>query len=321
MKAIVQERYGAPGEVLQLEEVEPPPVEGSDVLVRVEAAAVAGDDWHLMRGQPLVARGATGLLRPRQRVPRADVAGRVEAVGEEVTRFEVGDAVLGFDGGFAEYVAMPEEALEPRPENVSAAEAAAVPVSALTALQALRDSAEVQPGQHVLVVGASGGVGTFAVQLAKVLGAEVTGVCSAPNVELVRSLGADHVVDYTTADVASGDVRYDVIVDLVGNRSLADLRRALAPKGTLVLVGGTGGRILKGMDRWLRALLLSPFVGQRLRPLIHDDRPEDLAELRQLLAEGRLRAVIEATYPLAEVPRAVEHFAAGHGRGKVVVSV
>lgn len=319
MTAIVQDRYGRPEDVLRVSEL-PRPVPGDgELLVRVRAAAVAGDDWHLMQGLPYVARGTTGLRRPRQRVPRADVAGRVEAVGGP-SRFEVGDEVFGCGGGFAEYVVLAEETTVPRPGRISPEEAATVPVSAMTALQALRDKGEVRPGDDVLVIGASGGVGSFAVQIAKALDAQVTGVCSTANVDFVTSLGADYVVDYTQDDYADGTRRYHVIVDLVGNRPLKQLRRALRRDGRLVMVSGSGGRWLQGLDRWLWGLLLSPFVRQRLRPLIHTDRGADLAAIAALLERSAVRPVVSATYPLDDVVGAIRHFREGHARGKVVVT-
>ncbi len=321
MKAIIQSRYGAPSDVLEVQEIDTPVPREDEVLVRVEAAPIAGDDWHLMRGRPYIARFATGLRRPRNRIVGRELAGRVDAIGDRVERFKPGDQVFGWSAGaLAEYVAVPENSLAPKPSNLTAEEAAPVPVSAFTALQALRDKGGVEPGQHVLIIGASGGVGTFAVQIAKALGARVTGVCSSANVELVRSLGADRVVDYTREDVTA-DSRYDLIVDLVGDRSLSDLRRELAPSGTLVLVGGSGGRWFKGTDRFLRAMLLSPFVQQRLRPLVHADRQDDLLALKEMIEAGRVAPVISARFPMSEVAEAVGHFKAGHARGKVVIAI
>ena len=322
MKAIVQHRYGPPEKVLELRDIDGPVLTDDHVLVRVRAAAVAGDDWHLMQGLPYVARLATGLFKPRNRVPGRDLAGRVEAVGKDVTRFRAGDEVFGWcDGALAEFVSVPEDALAPRPVNLTLEQAAAIPISAFTALQALRDIGQIQAGQRVLIIGASGGVGTFAVQLAKAFGADVTGVCSTSNVDLVRSIGADRVIDYTREDFTHSGRRYDLIIDMVGNRSLSDCRRALTPSGTLVLVGGSGGRWLKGTDRFIEALVLSPFVRQRLRPLIHTDSQEDLATLKDLVEAGEVTPVISAQYPLSEVPAAIRHFVAGHAVGKVVVIV
>jgi NADPH:quinone reductase-like Zn-dependent oxidoreductase len=322
VKAIVQDEYGAPEEVLALREIDKPAVADDEVLVRVRAAAVAGDDWHLMRGQPYVARMEMGLRRPKSRVPGRDLAGTVEAVGAEVEEFEPGEEVFGWcEGAFAEYASVPEKALAPKPANLTPEQAAVVPICGFTALQALRDKGEVQPGQSVLIVGASGGVGSFAVQIAKAFGAEVSGVCSGRNAELVRSLGADHVIDYTREDFARDGQRYELIVDLVGDRSLKDLRGALTRKGTLVMVGGTGGRWLKGTDRWLWGSLLSPFLGQRLRPLVHSDRKEDLLTLKALIEEGKLEPQVTARYPLSEASQAIAHYEAGHAQGKVVITV
>ena len=328
MRAIVQNRYGAPEEVLQLAEIEKPEAGDGEVLVRVHAAAVAGDDWHLVRGLPYVARLSTGLSKPKTPATGRELAGVVEKVGGSVAQFKPGDEVFGWcDGAFAEYAAVSENALVLKPANLSFVQAAVVPVSSFTALQALRDEGGIQAGHKVLILGASGGVGTFAVQIAKSFDAEVTGVCSTSNIALVRSLGADHVVDYTREEIAQG---YDVILDLVGNRSLSDLRRALSPKGTLVLVGSSGraGRDLKGLDRWfmgvhvwIGALVTSMFVSQRLRPLVHADRKEDLLTLKDLIEAGKVTPVISAQYPLEKVPEAMLHFEAGHARGKVGITV
>jgi len=322
MRAIVQEKYGAPDEVLALQDIEKPEIKDDEVLVRVAAAPVAGDDWHLMRGWPYVARMATGLLRPKNRVPGREVAGRVEAVGEKVTALRPGDEVFGWcSGAFAEYVAVPEAWLAPKPANLTSEQAAAVPISAFTALQGLRDQGKIAPGQNVLINGASGGVGTFAVQIARAFGARVTGVCSTENVGLVRSLGAERVIDYTREDFTRDGERYDLILDLVGNRSLADCRRALTPEGTLVMASGTGGRWLKGTDRFIRGLALSAFVRQKLRPLIHTDSKEDLLVLKELIESGKVTPVVSASFPLGEVTEAIRHLGDGHGRGKVVLTV
>jgi NADPH:quinone reductase-like Zn-dependent oxidoreductase len=252
-----------------------------------------------------------------------DLAGRVEAVGEQVARFRPGDAVFGWaDGSYAEYASVPEGNLAPMPADLTFEQAAAVPTSAFAALQALRDQGEVQAGQKVLVIGAAGGVGSFAVQLAKAFGAKVTGVASTAQVDLVRSIGADDVADYTREDVTDGARRWDLIIDTAGHRSLSRLRRALTPRGTLVIVGSEGrGRWLGGFDRQLRALLLSRFVGQRLRMLSSKPRLEDLHVLEELLEAGRLRPLLDRTYPLPEVPEAIRYLVEGHGRGKVVIAV
>ena len=320
MKAIVQHRYGAPADVLALREIDPPLAGPGQVVVRVAASTVAGDDWHLVRGLPWVARPELGLRRPKHAVPGQDVAGTVAAVGHGVTDLQAGDEVFGWcRGAWAEQVAVPADQLRPKPADVSFARAAAVPVCGFTALQGLRDAGRLQAGQKVLVIGAAGGVGTLAVQIAKALGADVTGVCSARSAELVLSLGADRVVDYTHEDFARSGPVYDVILDMIGDRSLADCRRALVQDGSLVLVGGRGGRLLMGTGRWLKALMLAPFVGHRLKPLIHADRAEDLAVLAEMLASGKLRPVIDREVPLAEAPRAVAYLERRHAQGKVIV--
>ena len=328
MKAIVQDVYGPP-DVLRLEEVEMPEVGDDDVLVRVHAAGVDPGVWHLMMGLPYLVRVmGLGLRRPKVRVRGLDLAGRVEAVGGNVTRFRAGDEVYGAcdtarGGSFAEYACAPEERLALKPANLTFEQAAAVPVSGCTALQGLREAGELQPGQGVLVIGAGGGVGTFAVQLAKAFGAEVTGACSAAKVDLVRSLGADDVVDSAHDRYLDGTRRYDLILDTAGRRPLSHLRRALAPKGTLVIVGGEGGdRWLGGFDRQiLRAPLLSLFVGQTLRPLMAKERQEDLLTLKELIEAGKVTPVIDRTYPLNEAAAAIRYLHEGRARGKVVVAV
>lgn len=322
MKAIVQARYGPPGEVLELRDVDRPAVHDDGVLVRVHATSVAGDDWHLVRGLPYVARLDVGLLRPKHSVPGQDVAGRVEAVGSDVTRFRPGDEVFGWAAGaWAEHVATSEATLAHKPTNLTFAEAAAVPISGLTALQGVRDKGAIQSGHRVLVNGAAGGVGTLAVQVARSFGAHVTGVCSTGNVELIRSLGADRVVDYTREDFTASDERYDLILDMVGNRSLAKCRRALRPEGTLVLVGGRGGPWFMGTDRWLKALVLSPFVGQRLRPLVHTKSQADLLALKALAEAGKVSPVVGREVSLDDVPEAIRSFEDWHASGKVVIAV
>jgi len=299
-------------------------VGADEVLVRVHAAGVDQGVWHLMAGIPQLMRIAGfGLRAPKNPVRGYDVAGRVEAVGENVTRFQPGDEVFGTcDGSFAEYACARADRLAPKPANLSFEQAAAVPVSGYTALQAVRDQGKVRPGQRVLIIGAGGGVGTFAVQLAKAYGAEVTGVCSTTKTDLVRSIGADHVIDYTREDFADGRNRYDVIRDIAGNRSLSHLRRALAPEGTLVIVGGEGGgRWLGGIDRQLRAQLLSPFVRQKLGTWIATQPKEDLEALRELLEAGKVTPVVDRTFPLTEVPEAIRYLREGRARGKVVITV
>ncbi|MFK4225753.1 NAD(P)-dependent alcohol dehydrogenase [Streptomyces sp. NPDC019890] len=323
MKAIVQDVYGST-DVLQLRDIDPPTVGDGDVLVRVHAAGLDAGVWHLMTGLPYLLRlGGFGLRAPKNGVRGMDVAGRVEAVGRKVTRFQVGDEVFGAcDGSFAEYACAREDRLAPKPENLTFEQAAAVSISAFTALQAVRDKGRVQARQKVLVIGAAGGVGTFAVQLAKMFGADVTGVCSTTKADLVRSIGADDIIDYTREDFADGTRRYDVILDIAGNRSLSHLRRALAPAGTLVIVGGEeGGRWLGGTERLIRAFLLSPFTRQKLLGLISAERQEDLQLLKELIEAGKITPVIDRTYPLSEVPEAIRYLRNGHARGKVVITV
>ncbi|MFI1397920.1 NAD(P)-dependent alcohol dehydrogenase [Streptomyces sp. NPDC020681] len=322
MKAIVQDVYG-PADVLELRDIDKPAVGDRDVLVRVRAAGVDAGVWHLMTGQPYALRLGYGFRGPRNPVRGMDVAGHVEAVGSKVTRFQVGDEVFGAcKGSFAEYACARQDRLAPMPVNLTFEQAAAVPMSAFTALQAVRDKGRVQEGQKVLVIGAAGGVGTFAVQLAKMYGADVTGVSRTAKTDLVRSIGADDVIDYTREDFADGRRRYDVILDIGGNRSLSHLRRALTPAGTLVIVGGEdGGRWLGGTERLLRAALLSPFTGQKLLSLISAEREEDLRFLTELLEAGKIKPVVDRTYPLAEVADAIRHLHEGRVRGKVVITV
>ena len=322
MKAIVQDRYGS-ADVLRLRDIDRPELGNDDVLVRVLAAGVDPGVWHLMTGLPYLVRLGFGLRAPKTPVRGMDVAGRVEEVGENVTQFEVGDEVFGTcNGSFAEYARATEDKLALKPANLSFEQAAAVPVSACTALHALRDSGEVRAGQKVLIVGASGGVGTFAVQLAKAFGAQVTGVCSTTKLELVRSIGADQVIDYTRDDFSQMGERYDLILDIAGNRSLSLLRSALTPEGTLVIVGGEGGGPwLGGTDRQIRALILSPFVRHNLRNFISVENKEDLLVLKELIESGKVTPVINRTYPLREAPDAIRYLEDGHARGKVVIKV
>ena len=322
MRAAGREVYGSVDVVGILDRPRPEP--GPDeVLVRVAAAGVDRGAWHLMAGLPhLVRLAGYGVRRPKEPVLGADLAGRVEAVGRDVTRFRPGDRVHGIGRGtFAEYVATAEDRLAPTPEGLGDVEAAAVPISGITALQGLREVGGLQPGQHLLVVGASGGVGSFAVQVGKALGAEVTGVCSTPKVDAVRTLGADHVVDHRTTDITEAGVRYDVILDIGGNRSLSHLRRALADDGTLVIVGGEGGgRVLGGVDRQARALLLSPFVGPRLRTFIAGEDGARLADLDAMVDAGQVTPLIDRTFPLEEAAAAIAHLEAGRACGKVVLT-
>jgi NADPH:quinone reductase-like Zn-dependent oxidoreductase len=324
MKAIVQDRYGPP-DVLELRDIETPTAGDKEVLVRVHAAAVNALDWHYMRGDPYVARPSMGLRRPKVRIRGRDFAGRVEAVGEGVDRFRPGDEVFGeADGAFAEYVSAPAGAVDPKPANLTFEQAAAVPVAGNTALMGLRDLAQARPGQQVLINGASGGVGTFAVQIAKSLGAEVTGVCSARNADLVRSIGADRVIDYASEDFSRNGQRYDVVFDLVGNRSLTDCRRALTPDGTLVLSGGgvsEGGSLVGPMALFVKGMLLSRFVRHRLLQFTEEPSNENLAALRQLIESGAVAPVVDRTYQLSEVPEAIRYLEVDHARAKVVIAV
>jgi NADPH:quinone reductase-like Zn-dependent oxidoreductase len=325
MQAVVQDAYGS-AEVLELREIDRPVPKDNEVLVRVHAAGLHRGDWHVMTGLPYLIRVVVpdlGLRKPKVPVRGMDLAGTVEAIGQHVTRFQPGDAVFGWcDGSFAEYAVAPEDHLAAKPANLTFEQAAVVPTSAFAALQGVRDQGQVQPGQKVLVIGAAGGVGAFAVQLAKAFGAEVTGVASTTQVDLVRSIGADEVIDYTRQDVTDGTRHWDLILDTAGHRSLSQLRRALTPRGTLVIVGSeVAGRWMGGFDRSLRAPLLSRLVGQRLRMLASKPRQEDLQTLRELLEAGKLTPVIDRTYPLREVPEAIRRLEAGHTRGKLVITV
>lgn len=323
MKAVVQDRYGPP-DVLELRDIDPPTIGDDDVLVRVLAAGVDPGVWHLMTGLPYLVRLlGYGLRAPKQRVRGTDLAGRIEAVGRGVTRFQVGDDVFGgANGSFAEYACVKEKNCARKPGNLSFEQAAAVPVSGVTALQGVRETGEVRAGHRVLVIGAGGGVGHFAVQIARALGASVTGVCSARKVELVRSIGADDVIDYTHEDVAHRPQRYDVIIDTAGNRPLRLLRSLLTEQGTLVIVGGEGGdRWLGGTDRQLRALVMSRFVRHNLRSFIGVLSVEHLTGLKGLIEAGKVMPVIDRTYPLAETAEAIRHLTAGRALGKVVIRV
>jgi len=325
MKAITQDRYGGP-DVLEFRDIDQPEPKDNEVLVRVHAAGLHRGDWHVMTGLPYLIRivvPTLGLRKPKVPVLGMDVAGRVEAVGSNVTRFQPGDEVFGWcDGSFAEYACAPEDQLAPKPANLSFEQAAAVPISGFAALQGVRDQGEVQAGQKVLVIGAAGAVGSFAVQLAKAFGAEVTGVCSTTQVDLVRSIGADDVIDYTREDVTDGTRHWDLIIDTAGRRTLSQLRRALTPRGTLVIVGGEGGgRWMGGFTRNLRAPLLSRFVGQRLRMLASKENQEDLQTLGELIQAGKLTPRIGRIYPLGEVPEAIRALEAGDTRGKIVITV
>jgi NADPH:quinone reductase-like Zn-dependent oxidoreductase len=321
MRAIVQTEYGS-ADVLRVAEIDRPAVGAGEVLVRVRAAGLDRGTWHLMAGQPYLIRLVSGVRAPRNRVPGLDVAGTVVAAGADVTRFAIGDEVFGIgQGSFAEYARARQDKLARRPATLAFDQAAAVAVSGLTALQGLRDAGRLQPGQHVLIIGASGGVGTFAVQIARALGAQVTGVCSTAKTGLVASIGADHVIDYSRDDFADGSRRYDLILDIGGSTPLSRLRRALTPAGTLVIAGGEDGGRWTGMGRQLRALALSPFVRQRLTMLSSRQRQADIERLAQLIQAGQLTPVIDKTYPLHQAPDAMRHLVAGHARGKLVITV
>jgi NADPH:quinone reductase-like Zn-dependent oxidoreductase len=323
MKAIVQDSYGS-ADVLELRDIDTPQVADDQVLVRVHAAGVDRGVWHLMAGLPYPIRIAGyGVRAPKYPVPGMDLAGVVEAVGRGVTRFAPGDEVFGIGkGAFAEYAVALESKLAPKPANLDFDQAGAIAISGLTALQALRDVAHVQAGQKVLIIGASGGVGTYAVQVAKAFGAHVTGVASTSKLDLVRAIGADEVIDYTKVDFATGGIRYDVIVDIGGNASLTRLRKALSPTGTVAIVGGeTGGRWLGGFDRMLRAPMLSPFVSQDLRSVTASENSADMLVLRDMIEAGQVTPVIERSYALVDTPNAIRHVEQGKARGKVVISI
>jgi NADPH:quinone reductase-like Zn-dependent oxidoreductase len=318
MKAIVQDRYGDV-DVLELRDIAKPEANDDEVLIEVRAAGLDPGVWHLMTGRPYLVRVIGFGLR--KQVRGMDVAGRIEAAGKNARGFQPGDEVFGTcHGSFAEYSSAGHATIAPKPENLTFEQAAAVPVSGCTALQGLRDQAKAQAGQKVLIIGAAGGVGTFAVQLAKAYGADVTGVCRTAAADLVRSIGADAVIDYTLEDFTHGHGRFDVILDTAGRRPLSLLRRALAPHGTLVIVGGEGGgRWLGGFDRGFRGQVLGPFAGQRIRQLSAKVTQEDLLELKGLIEAGKIKPVIDRTYPLTGVPDAMRHLEAGHARGKVVI--
>jgi NADPH:quinone reductase-like Zn-dependent oxidoreductase len=321
MRAVVQDRYGS-SEVLRAARVARPSIANDQVLLHVSTAGLDRGTEHLMSGKPYVARLFVGLRKPKNPIPGRDAAGTVAAVGSSVTRFAVGDEVYGVaPGSFAEYAVAREDKLAHKPVNLSFAQAAAIPVSAGTALQALVDVGRVQAGQSVLVVGASGGVGTYAVQLAKAFGAEVTGVSSTAKVDLVKSLGADHVIDYTREDFADGTRRYDLILDIGGSAPVRRLRRALRPRGTLVFVGGENSGNLTGLGRQLRGALISPFLRQRLVLLVAKERGADLERLTGLIEDGKVVPSVDRTYPLDEAPDAMRLLEKGQIRGKVVITV
>lgn len=314
MKAIVYRRYGSP-DVLQCEEVEKPAIGDSQLLIQVCAAAVNPLDWHYLRGQPYIMRLQSGLLTPKDTRLGTDVAGMVEAVGRDVTEFKPGDAVFGVCGGaFAEYARVSKRALALKPANMSFVQAAAVPVAAFTALQGLRDHGNIQAGQQVLINGAAGGVGTFAVQIAKAFGAEVTGVCSTRNVELVRAISADRVIDYTQTNFTHSAQRYDLILDCIGNHALSACRRVLQPKGAYIIVGGP-------LVRGIQALALARLVSQKLVMFIAKPNTADLSFMHDLMAAGKVTPVIDRCYSLPEVAEAIRYLEKGHARGKVVITL
>ena len=321
MRAIVQDSYG-PSERWRLADIAEPVIADSEVLVNVHAAGIDRGTWHGMTGLPYLGRLYFGLRKPKRPVPGLDVAGTVAAIGAEVTGLGVGEEVFGIGkGSFAEYAPARQDKLVPKPANITFEQAAVLAVSGLTALQSLRDAGRVQAGQHVLIIGASGGVGTFAVQIAKSFGAEVTGVCSTTKTDLVTSIGADHVIDYTRDDFADGPQRYDLILDIGGNSSLSRLRRALTQRGTLVIVGGEHSGRWTGLSRQLRALALSPFIRQRLTIRIPKETRADIEGLAELVETGQLTPVIDKTYPLADAADAMRYLEAGRARGKIAIAV
>ncbi len=321
MKAIVLHNYGSP-DVLKCEETEKPAPGDNEVLIRVRAASVNPLDWRLMRGEPYLIRAATGLCKPKAARLGVDLAGQVEAVGGKVTQFQPGDEVFGTStGAFAEYVCASEKELALKPANLTFGQAAAVPVAAFTALQGLRDKGRIRSAQEVLINGAAGGVGTFAVQIAKSFGAGVTGVCSTRNVDMVRSIGADHVIDYTREDFTLSAQRYDLIFDSMGNRSLSACRRVMSPKGTYVVVGGPGGHWIGPLAPILKALLLSPFVSQNMTACLSKQSKDDLLVLKDLIEAKRVTPVIDRSYTLSQIPEAIRYLEEGHARGKVVITL
>jgi NADPH:quinone reductase-like Zn-dependent oxidoreductase len=320
MKAIVTTQYGSP-DVLQLKEVAKPTPKDDEVLIKVMATSVNAADWHLLRGDPFLVRLMYGLFTPKNTILGADIAGRVEAVGNNVTRFKVGDEIFGDNagggfGGFAEYVCARADSFEIKPSNLSFEQAAAVPMAAVTALQGLRDSGQIRAGQKVLIHGASGGVGTFAVQIAKSFGAEVTAVCSSSKMDLMRSLGADHVIDYTKEDFTKNGQQYDLILAANGNRSIFDYKQALSPKGIYVMAGGS-------MAQMMQSLLLGPWISmmgsQKMLGLQAKPNTKDLAFVNKLLEAGKVVPVMDRSYPLNEVPDALRYVEQGHAKGKVVI--
>ncbi|MCE7923906.1 MAG: NAD(P)-dependent alcohol dehydrogenase [Haliscomenobacteraceae bacterium CHB4] len=322
MKAFVCHNYGSP-DVLKLEEVEKPAPKDNEVLVKVHAASANAGDWHLLRGEPFLVRLMFGLFKPKNKILGADVSGRVETVGKNVTQFKPGDEVFGDlsesgFGAFAEYVSVPESALALKPANIGFEEASAVPSAAMTALQGLRDTGRIQPGQKILINGASGGVGTFAVQIAKSFGAEVTGVCSGRNMDMVRSIGADHVIDYTQEDFTQNGQQYDLILDSAAFRSIMDYRRILRPKGIYVMVGGATAQ-------FLQAMFIAPWVSmtgtKKMATLLKKPNNNDLSFVKALLETSKIKPVIDRCYPMSEVPEALRYLEKGRARGKVVIGL
>jgi NADPH:quinone reductase-like Zn-dependent oxidoreductase len=321
VKAIIQNRYGDPAEVFRVEDILVPEIGPGEVLVQIRATPISGDAWHLTRGLPYVARPILGFRRPKSRVPGLDFAGTVVKVGNGVTTVCEGDDVFGWcEGALAEFAAVPEAQLTGKPSNLSLEEAALVPIASFTAIQGIRDKARVGHGQKVLITGASGGVGNYAIQLAKHYGAEVTAVSSAAKFDLVRSLGADHVIDYKTQSLYATGQKYDVLIDLYGNPTFGEIASVMRPGGTLVLIGGTGGRWFMGVDRWLRAPFVSMFRGFRARPLVHKDRHDDLMTMKDLIETGQVRPVLDRTFTLDETAKAIDYVTDGHARGQVAVT-
>jgi NADPH:quinone reductase-like Zn-dependent oxidoreductase len=326
VKAIVRDSYGSP-DVLELTDIDKPEPADDEVLLRVHAASINPADWHFLRGIPYIARMQFGLRKPKDSILGCDVAGHIEAVGNNVTMLQPGEEVFGSPfmhglGAFAEWVCISEDLLAPKPATLSFEQAAAVPVAASTALQGLRDHGQIEPGHKVLIIGASGGVGTFAVQIAKSFNAEVSGVCSTRNLEMVRSLGADHVIDYTVEDFTRSGRKYDLIFQLAGTLSPSECRSALTPKGTLVLSSGESeGRWIGPVERVIKALVLSPFVSQKMASFTVKPNKEDLQLLKQFNEEGTLTPVIDRTYPLAQLPEAIRYLEEGHAQGKVIITV
>ena len=326
MKAMVYTKYGPP-DVLGLMEVEKPAPRDDEILLKVRAASVNSADCHLLRGKPYIARLQLGLRKPKDRILGCDVAGQVEAVGKNVTMLQPGDEVFGSPfmhgfGAFAEFVCVSEDLLAPKPATLSFEQAAALPLAASTALQGLRDHGRIEPGHKVLIIGASGGVGAFAVQIAKSFDAEVSGVCSTRNVDMVRSLGADHVIDYTQEDFTQSGQKYDLIFQLAGTSSPSDCRRVLTSKGTLVLSSGEStGRLIGPLDRFVKAAVLSPFVSQKLGSFLAKANGEDLQFLKELIEAGKVTPVIDRTYSLSEVREAIRYLEEGHARGKIIITV